>query len=177
MNLKEVRRIKGLKNALFCFLLTIALLLQAPSITNASLLFTETDNGRLFTKSLESLRDVDYQTWQVVAYPNELDEGKLVLRIVGYPGTLRMDHPNSLVVHAGRKDWLLQDITLSNSKLVNDSREAAAEFDLSPLVNDLRNNRPLRLMLPEVFNDLPVPPYVVSEWRSLLPEKLVDGQT
>ena len=48
-----------------------------------------------------------------------------------------------------------------------DGREAAAEFALDPLLDDLSNNRPLRLVLPGVFNELPVPPYVVGEWRSL----------
>ena len=61
---------------------------------------------------------------------------------------------------------------MSNSKLSSDPRDAAAEFDLTPLLNDLKNNRPLRLILPEVFSDLPIPPYVVMEWRSLLEENL-----
>ena len=101
----------------------------------------------------------------------------LVLRIVGYPGTLRMDHPNSLEVHAGLRDWLLEDITMANPKLASDTREAAAEFELSPLLNDLNNNRPLRLMLPGVINDLPVPPYLVTEWRALLQKKLLNEQS
>jgi hypothetical protein len=32
---------------------------------------------------------------------------------------------------------------------------------------DLHQNRPLRLELPGVFGELPVPPYVVKEWRML----------
>ena len=65
------------------------------------------------------------------------------------------------------KEWKLKDITLENSQLVNDSREAAAEFDLEPLLLELTQNRPLRLFLPGSFNELPVPPYIVKEWRSL----------
>ena len=38
---------------------------------------------------------------------------------------------------------------------------------LGPLLADLQQNRPLRLRLPGVFVELPVPPYVVAEWRSL----------
>jgi hypothetical protein len=52
--------------------------------------------------------------------------------------------------------------------LAGDGRAAAAEFNLAPLLADLRKNRPLRLQLPGVFVELPVPPYVVAEWRSLL---------
>jgi hypothetical protein len=63
--------------------------------------------------------------------------------------------------------WELEDVTLANPKLVDDGRDAAAEFDLAPLLADLQANRPLRLELPGVFTELPVPPYVVGEWRQL----------
>ena len=91
----------------------------------------------------------------------------VVLRVVGYPGKLRLDHPVSLQVLAGRREWQLDDITLANPVLATDGRDAAAEFALDPLLDDLSNNRPLRLALPGVFTELPIPPYVVGEWRSL----------
>jgi len=152
----------------------LLLFLHNPSRTHASVQVTQSESGTSFARSLESLRDLDYQTWQVVVYPEKLSVENLVLRIVGYPGTLRMDHPTSLEVHAGLRDWSLKDITLSNTKLANDPREAAAEFELLPLLSDLSNNRPLRFMLPGVFTDLPVPPYVVEEWRSLLSDELAN---
>jgi hypothetical protein len=120
-------------------------------------------------RSLESLRDLDYQSWQVVAYregPPRL-QAPITLRIVSYPGRVRLDHPTPLLVTSGRRLWELADTTLSSPKLAGDGRAAAAEFDLTPLLADLENNRPLRLELPGVFTELPVPPYVVKEWRSL----------
>ena len=133
-------------------------------MVHSKLIVSEDENAS-FSRSLESLRDLDYQTWQVVVYSQPSSEAQWILRIVGYPGTLRMDHPTQLEVHAGLREWLLKDITLSNPKLANDPREAAAEFELTPLLEDLKNNRPLRFILPNVFNDLPIPPYVVAEWR------------
>ena len=109
---------------------------------------------------------------KVVAYKNNSLDDQLVLRIVGYPGNLRLDHPTKLEVYSGRKEWFLDDITLSNPKLASDTREAAAEFDLSPLLKDLTNNRPLRIKLDGVFGELPIPPYLVKEWRSLLVESV-----
>ena len=167
----KLERILGFKNLgrIFAYLLVVGILLFInPLMVQSKILITQAENGDSYSRSLESLRDLDYETWQLVVYPQPLLGNKLVLRIVGYPGTLRMDHPNSLQVNAGIKDWSLEDITLLNTELANDPREAAAEFDLSPLINDLSNNRPLRLMLPKTFSDLPVPPYVVKEWRSLL---------
>lgn len=96
----------------------------------------------------------------------------MVLRIVGFPGRVRLEHPMPLRVQAGVKEWKLEDITLDNPALARDGREAAAEFALEPLLSDLSNNRPLRLFLPGVFNELPVPPYVVGEWRDVQTQPL-----
>ena len=74
---------------------------------------------------------------------------------------------DSLRVESGRKQWLLDDKTLLNVELANDGRQAAAEFDLNELIQNIDKNRPLRLSLPDVFSELPVPPFVVKEWRSI----------
>jgi hypothetical protein len=130
------------------------------------------ETGTGVVRSLESLRDLDYQSWQVVAYREGPPGGVLRLRIVGYPGRVRLDHPTSLIVQGGRGSWQLADVTLANPKLAADGRAAVAEFDLAPLIADLHKNRPLRLQLPGVFVELPVPPYVVAEWRRLPQEPL-----
>ena len=124
-------------------------------------------NGELINASSEFLRDLDFETWQLVAYKSPLLEDKLILRVIGYPGNLRIDHPTGLRVESGRKQWLLNDKTLSNRELANDGRQAAAEFDLDELIQNIDKNRPLRLSLSGVFSELPVPPFVVKEWRSL----------
>ncbi len=124
-------------------------------------------NGGLINASTEFLRDLDYETWQLVAYKSAIYDEKLVLRVIGYPGNLRIDHPLSLDVESGRKKWKLDDITLLNSELADDSRQAAAEFDLESLLQDISQNRPLRLSLQGVFSELPVPPFLVKEWRAL----------
>ena len=124
-------------------------------------------NGELMNASSEFLRDLDCETWQLVAYKSPLFENKLILRVIGYPGNLRIDHPTDLRVESGRKQWLLDDKTLLNVELANDGRQAAAEFDLDELIRNLDKNRPLRLSLLGVFSELPVPPFVVKEWRSI----------
>jgi len=152
---------------LLCCLIAVLGLFTAARQGRAQVHEHESDNGTRMVRSLESLRDLDYDSWQAVAYREGKPGEPVVLRIVGYPGKLRLDHPVSLQVEAGRRAWDLDDITLANPALATDGREAAAEFALDPLLDDLSNNRPLRLMLPGVFTELPVPPYVVGEWRSL----------
>ena len=150
---------------LIAFSIFISLVFN-PFKVNAEIAETEI-NGELMNASSEFLRDLDFETWQLVAYQSPLFENKLILRVIGYPGNLRIDHPTNLQVDSGRKQWLLNDKTLLNAELANDGRQAAAEFDLNELINNIDKNRPLRLSLSGVFSELPVPPFVVKEWRSL----------
>ena len=155
---------KYLAKILIC--LAIFPLLLAPAKSYAEVAETQI-NGALINASTEFLRDLDYETWQLVAYKSPNYDEKLVLRVIGYPGNLRIDHPLALDVESGRKKWKLNDITLLNIDLAEDSRQAAAEFDLENLLQDISQNRPLRLSLQGVFSELPVPPFLVKEWREL----------
>ena len=160
---------KSNKNIFLKAILPLLLLLSFifnPLIVSAEV--AETDiNGELINASSEFLRDLDFETWQLVAYKSPFFEDKLILRVIGYPGNLRIDHPTELRVESGRKQWLLDDKTLLNVELANDGRQAAAEFDLDELIRNLDKNRPLRLSLSGVFYELPVPPFLVKEWRSI----------
>ena len=148
------------------FLMLISPLFLNPMQVSAEIAETEI-NSQIINASTEFLRDLDFETWQLVVYKSPLVEDTLILRVIGYPGNLRIDHPTNLRVDSGRKVWLLNDKTLLNKELANDARQAAAEFDLNQLINDIDKNRPLRLSLTGVFSELPVPPFVVKEWRSL----------
>ncbi|QEY31959.1 DUF3122 domain-containing protein [Synechococcus sp. RSCCF101] len=151
-------------------LLAALLLLLTPRPAIAQLHEHPGESGAPVLRSLESLRDLDSQSWQVVAYrEGDGTDASLRLRIVGYPGRLRLEHPTPLEVRSGRRLWQLPDRTLANPQLASDGRAAAVEFDLAPLLADLQQDRPLRLQLPGGFSELPVPPYVVAEWRSLEP--------
>ncbi|MDC3072614.1 DUF3122 domain-containing protein [Prochlorococcus sp. AH-716-O10] len=157
------------KNIFFKCLISLSILIILvfnPLKAFAEIAETEI-NGKLMNASSEFLRDLDFETWQLVAYKSPFFEDKLILRVIGYPGNLRIDHPTNLQVDSGRKQWLLNDKTLLNDELAKDARQAAAEFDLNELINNIDKNRPLRLSLLGVFSDLPVPPFVVKEWRSL----------
>jgi len=160
---------KSNNNTFFKVILPLILLLifiYNPIKVSAEVAETEI-NGELINASSEFLRDLDFETWQLVAYKSPFFEDKLILRVIGYPGNLRIDHPTDLKVESGRKQWLLDDKTLLNVELANDGRQAAAEFDLDELITNLDKNRPLRLSLSGVFSELPVPPFVVKEWRSI----------
>jgi len=159
----------SIARSLACLALSLWLGLAGATPAQAMLQASPGETGTGLVRSLESLRDLDYESWQVVAYREGAasETAPVTLRIVSYPGRVRLDHPTPLLVRSGRRLWELADITLANPKLAGDVRAAAAEFDLTPLLADLQKNRPLRLELPGVFVELPVPPYVVTEWRAL----------
>jgi len=144
-----------------CFLFTYANTSYADSYVSFN------DQKQEVKRSLETFKDLDYQTWQIIVYPNLNDSKKLILRIVGYPGSLRIDHPTNLIVNSGRKTWDIKDITKKSKTNVEILSDSVAEFDISPLISELDKNRPLRLRLPGLINDLPLPPFLVKEWRSL----------
>ena len=159
--------VSDLFRLIISFFLICCVFLASSNKTYADSKASDVDQKIEIKRSLESLKDLDYQTWQIIVYPTSQDSKNLILRIVGYPGSLRFDHPTNLIVNSGRKTWDLKDITKFskiNTETLNDS---TAEFDLSTLIAELDKNRPLRLRLPGLINDLPIPPYLVSEWRSL----------
>ena len=154
-----------------CLIITCVSIICCP-FTNTNNVFassriSDNINKKEIQRSLESLRDLNSQTWQIIVYPSSQVTNKLILRIVGYPGSLRVDHPTNLEVVSGRKKWDLEDITKRKMSDVEFLNNSAVEFDLSPLIYELDKNRPLRLSLPGLINDLPIPPYLVSEWRTL----------
>ena len=164
--MKKISKLINEYTAKIIICLVIVPLLIVPIKSFAEVAETQI-NGGLINASNEFLRDLDYETWQLVAYKSSNNNEKLVLRVIGYPGNLRIDHPLPLDVVSGRKRWKLDDITLLNTELAEDSRQAAAEFDLESLLEDISQNRPLRLSLQGVFSELPVPPFLVKEWRAL----------
>ena len=69
-----------------CFFFTSANKIYADSKV------TSNDQKKEIKRSLESLKDLDYQTWQIIVYPSSKESKNLILRIVGYHGSLRIDH-------------------------------------------------------------------------------------
>ena len=167
--MKKISKLVNKYFAKILICLVIFPLLFIPTKSYAEIAETKVNGGQI-NASTEFLRDLDYETWQLVAYKSPVNNEKLVLRIIGYPGNLRIDHPLALDVESGRKKWKLDDITLLNIELAEDNRQAAAEFDLESLLQDISQNRPLRLSLEGVFSELPVPPFLVKEWRALRTE-------
>ena len=162
-----MKRFRDLFRLIISFILICCCFFINTRNTYAESKVTDNYQEEEIKRSLESLRDFDDQTWQIIVSPSSKVSNNLILRIVGYPGYLRIDHPTNLLVYSGIKKWNLNDITRKNKVLHKTLNDSAAEFALTPLVAELDKNRPLRFSLPGFINDLPIPPYLVGEWRSL----------
>ena len=156
-----------LKGILFCLYLLILIINFRPVVVYSALETIGLESQQEYVRSLESLRDINNDFWQLAVYPKIGKQKTFILRIVGYPATLRLDHPENMKVHSGRKEWEIRDITMLNPQLAKDSREAVAEFDLTPVLNEIKTNKALRFSLDKVFADLPIPPYLIREWREV----------
>ena len=95
--MKKILKLINEYSAKILICLVIIPLLFVPVKSYAELAETQI-NGALINASTEFLRDLDYETWQLVAYKSPNNDEKLVLRVIGYPGNLRIDHPLPLDV-------------------------------------------------------------------------------
>ena len=108
----KMKKTSKLNKILFSIFILISLLL--PNLFFQKEVGAEINNTKVnaefISASSEFLRDLDFETWQLVAYKSNIPEVELVLRLIGYPGSLRIDHPTKLRIESGRKVWYLNDI-------------------------------------------------------------------
>lgn len=123
-------------------------------------------NDRVMIRSLQTLRDRADQAWQVVFY-KRVQHGltqSLHLRLVGFPGGAALQHPSALKITTGtEKVWMAME-TAPVTDALN-----VAEYDLLEVMRQLTATTPLRLTVPVQGEsiELPIPPFVVEEWRKV----------
>lgn len=124
-------------------------------------------------RSLQSLRDTQGSSWQLVLYKRVKSGNlqRLRLRVVGFPGR-RFVRPQSLAISAATgQTWQAPDVseTALRSGVLP---ENAAEFDMAEVMRQLDTDAAMRLQFALVEDgraiEVPVPPVVVREWRSLV---------
>jgi len=82
------------------------------------------EEGTVVLRSLESLRGLDGQSWQVMAYREGNEQSALRLRIIGYPGKLRLGEPAPLEFRSDRRLWLLSPTAPSTTRSSHQMGEA-----------------------------------------------------
>ncbi|MGC9503084.1 DUF3122 domain-containing protein [Baaleninema sp.] len=130
-------------------------------------------NGDVVVRSLQSLRDTRDGSWQLVLFERLTPRGVrgIYLRVVGFPGR-RIDRETPLQLEAATgQSW--EAIDRSASALTQEPLPAnIAQYDFESIARQLSADTAMRLSF-SLINDrrpveIPVPPVVVREWRTLL---------
>ena len=64
MTLQSTTIIKNVTRRIVSLLLVLTLLLLSPEIAQAKVIVSQGENDATYSRSLESLRDLEYQTWK-----------------------------------------------------------------------------------------------------------------
>lgn len=128
-------------------------------------------------QSRQTLKDQQGGSWQVIAFKRTHPDrsATLYLRLIGFPGTVNLDHSQPLMISDSMgKTLRAEDVSQDMFMDQNQRESAAGEYDLQPILTQLETAIPLQLALPTLDQSkivLNISPEVVQEWRSLTPEK------
>jgi Protein of unknown function (DUF3122) len=157
---------------LWAVLIGVLLVVCSPFPAIAAITQLEESPGQLLYQSRQTLHDQTGKSWQVVAFKRIYPDGRamLSLRLVGFPGAVELDHTQPLTLATALGQTLTaKDVTSAISQhpptLGN-----VGEYDLKPVLPQLRSDIPLQLTLPVLAGsaiELPIPSRAIQEWQIL----------
>lgn len=155
---------------LFVWVVTINLAI-AP--VQAAIRQLEEAPGQMVYQSRQTLKDQQGSSWQAIAFKRSRPDhtATLYLRLVGFPGTVAIDHSQPLIL----TDLLGKTLTATDvsQEMFADKTQMEpnfGEYDLQPILMQLDPAIPLQITLPTPASPeiiLNVSPEVIGEWRSL----------
>lgn len=175
-NMKTFLRCIGSAFLLGMLVWTIAISVAiAPA--HAAIRQLEEAPGQMVYQARQTLKDRQGNSWQAIAFKRIHPDhaATIYLRLVGFPGTAKLDHSQVLTL----TDSLGQTLTATDisPEMFSDKTQVelnAAEYDLQPILMQLAVGIPLRLLLPTLNQPeiaLNVSPETVEEWQSLTSQK------
>lgn len=95
-------------------------------------------------RSLSHLQDDADRAWQAVFYKRfHLGQPEtLHLRLIGFPGAVKLQHSKPLEIESGTQIWLAEDVTPSQFPTAH-----VGEYDIKPLLVKLEAEKPLKVIL------------------------------
>ena len=133
--------------------------------------------GQVLYKSFTTLHDQRQQAWRAIAFNHSLPDGShnFRLRLVGFPGKASIDRSRPLILKTAlgqsfnAPDASAQ-IAIDEGMDELDVPPNVAQYDLAPVVSQLKGAVPLRLTLPLLDSKdgrFLILPNVVQEWKSV----------
>ncbi len=133
--------------------------------------------GQIVYQSRQTLKDQQGSSWQAIAFkrirPDDTDV--IYLRLVGFPGTVAIDHSQPLILTDSMgKTLTAADVSQEMFSDKTQIKPDVGQYDLQPILMQLESAIPLRLtlsMLDQSEIILNVSPEMIGEWRSLTEQK------
>lgn len=129
--------------------------------------------GQMVYQSRQTLRDRHGNSWQAIAFKRIRPDGKtsFSLRLVGFPGIVEIDRTQPLSLSNSLGKTLTAADT--SSTIFGEStvpEPNVGQYDLQPLLPQLRPEIPLKLTLPTIGSEgiqLSISPSLVQEWQTV----------
>ena len=129
--------------------------------------------GQMVYQSRQTLKDQHGKTWQAIAFKRIRADGQTSfdLRLVGFPGVadIARSQPLTLTNSLGKTLTASDD----SDKIFSEVTQPASnvgQYDLQPLLSELKTEIPLTLTLPLAGSELAilsVSPSLIQEWQTV----------
>jgi hypothetical protein len=164
-----------IKLARILLVLVLALFISFADVlpAQAAIRTFEESPGQVLRQSRTTLKDEFGNRWQAITFKRSKPDGSEVvgLRLVGFPGAVTIDRSRPLML----KDSLGNTLTAADASApiftdADNPEPHIGQYDLQPVLDDLRPELPLELQLPVIDGDpvvLQIAPQTVQEWKQV----------
>jgi Protein of unknown function (DUF3122) len=162
----------SLSRLLLAVILSIGLLLSLGQPAFATISQLEEYPGQMLYQSRQNLQDQTGQFWQAIAFTRIHPEGSstVSLRLVGFPGSVALDHKQPLILTISSKSNLTARDISSEISQGSPTLDNVAEYDIKSVLPQLKAKIPLQLTLPVVTGnaiELKIPSVAIEEWQTI----------
>ena len=145
-------------------------LLAAPPAA-AKIQFLEEAPGQMVYQSRQTVQDASGNSWQAIAF-KRLDasdnSATLFLRLVGFPGTVTLNHAQPLTLVPSLGETLTAPDVSSQIFSDHPPEPNVGQYDLQAVLPQLKPPIGLQLLLPTTQNapvEISISPAVIEEWK------------
>jgi len=141
--------------------------------THAAIRTFEEAPGQVLTQSRTTLKDEFGNRWQAITFKRAKPDGSemVALRLVGFPGAVAIDRSRPLTLTDSLGNTLTaEDASAPIFTDADNPEPHIGQYNLQPILNNLRPELPLELQLPVLDGDpvvLQIAPQTIHEWKQI----------
>jgi hypothetical protein len=161
------RFLKGLITVLW-----VGILLSISAPATAAVYIHPDVDGQILYQTRQTLQDQRGYTWQAVAFKfsRSGDSGPLQLRLVGFPGTVELDHRQPLTLLTSRGQSLTVENVSDQVSKLNPAEPHVGQWNLQPVLIELGNAIFLDLSVKTADGEavrLAIAPETIEQWQTV----------